>query len=164
MPVFPPPTVEVRLDGRPILAYHHALLIGNRVMAPVGGFATRIATIVRQTPTELQLRRGDATIVLVMPREDGLPRFALAQALRRFGFEVRYDAKHHVLVVHSPLHRPIVRATPYHGQTQPVREIFTPMPMQTPRPPFHGPMRPRRTPIPIEFWATPSPSQHSGKS
>ena len=157
MPLFPPPTVEVRLDGRPVLAYHRAILWHNTVMVPVSPFAVRIARIIGQTPRLLTLERHDDIVRVRVDRADGVPRFGLAGPLRAFGFAVRFDARNKILWVTSPVHRPLAFSTPYRGAQTSVRVVFTPTPVQTPRPPFTGPMRPRRTPIPLEFWATPSP-------
>ncbi len=157
MPLFPPPTVEVRLDGRPVLAYHRVILRRNIVMAPILPFALRFAHIIGQTPRLLTLERRDDIVRVRVEGAGGVPRFGLAGPLRAFGFGVRFDAQKKILWVTSPMRRPLVISTPFRGAPMAARAVFTPTPVQTPRPPFTGPMRPRRTPIPLEFWATPSP-------
>lgn len=156
--LFPPATVvTVTIDGRPVLAYHAAYLLGGHVYAPLRPFVTRVAYRLWYEGETLVIARGDRQVRLrLQPRQPSALDVAyvpLADILRGLGAAVTYQPNHlEIRTRYIPLSSP----TPFNPALPSAapQTIFTPVPVPTPRPVWSGSPLPRRTPLPI---AEPTP-------
>jgi hypothetical protein len=146
--------VTVLLDGRPIQAYARPYEVGGRIYAPVKPYLTRVAERLDYEGDVLILQRGGRTIRLRLDEvaPDALDRayVAIAPLLRALGERVRYNASSKTREVFAPEAYEIATPAPFDARAPqvPPRIVFTPEPIPTPRPVWHGPAVPRRTPLP----------------
>ena len=151
--LFPPTAaVTVTIDGRPVLAYHAAYLLGGHVYAPLRPFVTRVAYRVWYEGDSLVVARGDRRVrIPLQPRQPSALDGAyvpLASIVRALGAAVTYEPQHlEIRTRYIPLSSP----TPFDAAlpSAPPQIIFTPTPVSTPRPVWSGSPLPRRTPLPV---------------
>ena len=156
MPILPlAALVTVLLDGQPIQAYVRAYEAGGRIYAPVSPFLTRVAQRLDYEGGVLVLQRDGRSTRLRIDRvaPDALDQVyvAIAPVLRALGDNVRYDARRRTLEVFASQPREIATPVPFNANTPqvPPSVVFTPEPIATARPVWHGPAVPRRTPLPV---------------
>lgn len=151
--LFPPTAaVTVTIDGRPVLAYHAAYLIGGHVYAPLRPFVTRVAYRFWYEGATLVIERGERRVRVVMqPRQPSALDAAyvpVAGILRALGAAVTYQPQRlDIRTRYLPLSSP----TPFDAALPSASPevLFTPIPVPTPRPVWSGSPLPRRTPLPI---------------
>ncbi|MBV8489888.1 MAG: hypothetical protein JO199_05095 [Candidatus Eremiobacteraeota bacterium] len=154
MPVFPPQTaVTVLVDGRPLATYASAYLRGGRVYAPVDPLLLRLADRVWFVDGAIVVVRGERRIRI--PLEPGFTEelaigyVPVGPVLRALGDRVVYHGKTRRLDIRTPSPETAASPTPFApGTPQPARSVFTPQPVPTVPPVWHGPPLPRRTPLP----------------
>jgi hypothetical protein len=161
--VFPPaPPVTVAVDGRNLSVYVRAHIVRDRVIAPL--------SLVRMLVDRMWLEDGDLIVerggrrarVPLRLRFDGgvdVTSVELAPLLRRLGDELDYSASRRTLEVRTAPRAPLGSASPFTGLQPPVRAVFTPEPVPTPRPVWSGSPLPRRTPLPPPpeaYWDYPA--------
>jgi len=155
MPILPlAVAVTVLLDGRPVAAYARAYVAAGRTYAPLAPYVTRIADRLEYRAGTLVIDRGAryARVALRSVTPDALDRqyVAIAPILRALGESVRYDSKARAVDVRTPQTASVATPVPFDpfaAQVAP-HVVFTPAPIPTPRPVWHGPAMPRRTPLP----------------
>ncbi|HEY8321372.1 MAG TPA: hypothetical protein VIG46_06225 [Candidatus Baltobacteraceae bacterium] len=163
MAILPPVALTLLLDGRPVRSYEPLYLTRGRVLGPVDPFLTRVADRIGYAAGfAIFVRGGRVVRVRLAPGPPaGLSRtyVALVPLLRALGERVRLDAASETLDVRSPGVPAIGAQGASEARMPPVppRPVFTPTPVPTERPVWNGTPRPRRTPIPLQAWATPRP-------
>jgi hypothetical protein len=147
--------VSVLLDGRPILGYAPAVVVAGRTYAPIAPYATSIAQALSYEGKVLVIER-DARQVRVRMLEVVTPDaldwdyVPIASLLRGLGASVTYDSAKHVLEVRTAHDAEVQTPAPFNPSEPQVapRDVFTPAPIETRAPQWHGPPVPRRTPLP----------------
>jgi len=161
--IFPPVALTLLLDGRPVRSYEPLYLTRGRVLGPVDPFLTRIADRIGYAGGFAIFVRGERIVRVRLapgpPSSLSRTYVALVPLLRALGERVRLDPASETLDVRSPGARGIDGGGAYdpHAPAVPARPVFTPTPVPTERPVWNGTPRPRRTPIPLQAWATPRP-------
>jgi hypothetical protein len=150
---FPPViTVSVWVDGLPVPTYRRAYLSGGRVFAAVSPLLTQLADRIWFEDDELVFERAGRLIRIHVESQGDLSStfVPLAAVLRGLGESLQYDrgARRVEIRTHPPL---IASPTPFNpsGPSVAPSAVFTPMPIQTPRPVWSGSALPRRTPLPL---------------
>jgi hypothetical protein len=150
------------LDGQLVPAYAPIYLANGHIIGPVVPYVTRVADRIEFDRGDAVFVRGRRSVRIRMLRRDpemlAQTYVALASVLERLGENVEVDRSRHFIAVTTPggaLRSP----EPFDARAAQgaPREVFTPVPVPTPRPVWSGTPRPRRTPIPSGFWATPKP-------
>lgn len=163
MAILPPVALTLLLDGRPVRSYEPLYLAGGRVLGPVDPFLTRVADrIAYSGGFAIFTRDGrNVRVRLISMPPAGLTQtyVALVPLLRALGESVRLDSVTATLDVRTPAGVGVGTLGPFdpRARVEPPRTVFTPVPVPTDRPVWNGTPRPRRTPIPLRAWATPSP-------
>jgi hypothetical protein len=148
--------LTIVVDGTPVRSYNAPRLERGRVIAPIEPYVTAIARSIGYDGQALIVRLGDLFAQVPL---DGAPppdRYAttyveLAPIARTLGARLQFDRQTQTLYVQTPRFV-VATPTPFNPavpQTPP-REVFTPVPQQTPRPVVSGTPLPRRTPIPVQ--------------
>ncbi len=143
------------IDGRPLVGYSHAYLVGARVFAPVAPLLTDLADRLWYEGDTLVVERGDRRVrVRLAPAFGGqfdAAYVAVGPALRALGASVRYEAKERRLVVATSSRDVIATPTPFNPAAPSVAPsiVFTPTPLPSPRPIWTGSPNPRRTALPF---------------
>lgn len=151
------------LDGRPVRSYEPLYLARGRVLGPVDPFLTRVAERMEYAGGYAVFSRAGRSVrVRLMPAAPGKlgqTYVALVPLLRALGETVALNASRSVLDVRSPERVDMQPPLPFDPRAKQVgaRAVFTPTPVPTDRPVWNGTPRPRRTPIPLQAWATPVP-------
>ncbi len=164
MAILPPAVLTLLLDGRPVRSYEPLYLTRGRVLGPVDPYLTRVAERIEHIGgLTIFVRGGRHVSVRLTSRVPGnlaQTYVALVPILRALGERVDFDAARSIIEVRSPMPLDTRTPKPFNATTHqiPQRVIFTPTPVPTLRPVWNGTPRPRRTPIPIEAWATPRPT------
>ena len=163
MAILPPVALTLLLDGRPVRSYEPLYLTRGRVLGPVDPFLTGVADRIAYAGGFAIFARGDRSvrIRLAPGPPSGLSQtyVALVPLLRALGERVRLDPASETLDVRSPGAPGIGAPGAFDPRAPAVapRPVFTPTPVPTARPVWNGTPRPRRTPIPLNAWATPRP-------
>jgi hypothetical protein len=145
----------VLLDGRPVPAYVRAFASAGRTYAPLAPYVTRIAERLWYEGGTLVIERGDrrVRVRLWSVAPDALDReyVPIAPLLRSLGESVRYDARTRTVEVGSAGGPEVATPAPFDANARQVapRVVFTPAPIATPHPVWHGAATPRRTPLPF---------------
>lgn len=155
--IFPLAAVlTVVLDGTPVRSYNAPYLDHGRVMTPIDPFVTAIASSVGYDGRALIVRLGDLFAQVPMEAAPAPARYErtyveLGPIARTLGARVRFDARAHTLYIDTP-RVALATPTPFNPAVPRVepREVFTPVPQQTPRPAVSGRPLPRRTPLPAQ--------------
>ncbi|MEO6913857.1 MAG: hypothetical protein ABI182_07550, partial [Candidatus Baltobacteraceae bacterium] len=144
------------LDGSVVRSYNPPYLSRGHVVAPVMPLLTRVATKIEYVHGMLLFwRKGRfAQIRIVRPEPNQLQStyVEIAPLLRALGETVSFDRVHQTLNVRTPVDPTVQSPSPFNPsvpQAAPTA-LFTAGPIETPRPIFSGPPRPRRTPVPLE--------------
>ena len=150
------------LDGRPVRSYTSLSLQRGRVVGPVEPYLTQVAERVELTGGFLILTRGSHRVrVPVGPGSMTLSQteVALVPLLRALGEAVSIDANQGRIVVTTPRATTIAKPVPFDPRVPQVAAtvVFTPTPAPAPVLTWTGTPVPRRTPIPLQAWATPKP-------
>ncbi len=148
------PAVTVAIDGREVRSYEPAVLIDDRVVAPVAPFVTQLADRVVIDGSWIIIERAGRVarvrVDTVDPRRYDVVYVSLAAALRPLGITVHYDPGTRRLTVTT--HPAPLVTTPVPSASEPLEPqphvVFTPTPQASPRPVYTGPPQPRRTPLP----------------
>lgn len=162
--IFPLAAVlTVVLDGTPVRSYNAPYLRHGRVMTPIEPYVTAIASSVAYDGKALIVRLGDLFAQVPMHAAPEPGRYErtyveLGPIARTLGARVRFDARSDTLYVDTP-RGALATPTPFNPAVPQIvpREVFTPVPAQTPRPIVSGTPLPRRTPIPVQ--SPPSPDR-----
>ncbi len=163
MAILPPVALTLLLDGRPVRSYEPLYLARGRVLGPVDPFLTRVADRIAYAGGFAVFSRDGRSVrvrlISVPPAGLTQTYVALVPLLRALGETVRLDSTDGTLDVRTPAGAGVGAFGPFDARVRPVpaRSIFTPTPVPTDRPVWNGTPRPRRTPIPLHAWATPSP-------
>lgn len=155
--IFPLAAVlTVVLDGAPVRSYNAPYLDRGRVMTPIDPYVTAIARSVGYDGRALIIRLGDLFAQVPMgtappPALYERTYVQLGPIARTLGARVRFDARTQTLYVDTP-RMALATPTPFNPAVPRVapREVFTPVPQQTPRPVVSGTPLPRRTPLPAQ--------------
>lgn len=161
--LFPPaPPVTVTLDGRRLVSYVPARVIGGRVYAPLS-LVRMLVDRVWLDDGALLVERGGrrARVPLTLQFAGGMDTssVALGELVRALGETATYRSRTRTLDVRTPRPSAVSSASPFNGAPQPARSVFTPQPVPTPRPTWGGSPLPRRTPL----TAPPPAARRSGR-
>jgi hypothetical protein len=152
--ILPLLVVSVFLDGRPLLAYGPALLIGGHTYAPVAPYLTSVAQSLFYEDGSLVLVRDARQVRIRMHSIDpdalDFTYVPIVPLLRELGATVQYDARERAIEIRTPHAVVVVTPQPYSPPTVQLapRTVFTPTPQPQRPPPWRGPPQPRRTPLP----------------
>lgn len=155
MPLFPPPTVTVIVDGSPLAAYERAYVAGGRVFAPVDPLLTRVADRLWFDGDTLVVERGARRVRVPLASawaaRLGAAYVMAAPVLRALGATVNYQAVARRLVVGVPAHAGVASPLPFDpaAPSVPPNAVFTPFASPTPRPVWTGSPLPRRSALPL---------------
>lgn len=144
--------MAVSVDGRRLVTYVPARVIGGRVYAPLSLVRMLVDRLWLENGTLLVERAGRrARVPLRLRLAGGREIFGvpLGELLRALGDTACYRAGVRTLEVRTSQPVPLVSASPFGGAIPPPREVFTPEPVATPRPVWSGTPLPRRTPLPF---------------
>jgi hypothetical protein len=138
----------VTLNGRPISAYNRAFVSAGRVFAPVRPFVTALSDRTWIDGNRLEIvRDGRRVSVLLRDRAADRAYVPLAEIARELGARVEYCKGQ--LDIRTAPRAAITAPTPLPAAALvSPRNVFTPMPLPTPKPVWSGPALPRRTPLP----------------
>lgn len=158
MPLIPlAAAVVVLLNGRPISAYNQAVVSSGRVFAPVRPFVTALSDRTWIEGNRLEIVRDGRRVSVVLGAGSSDRAYVpLAAIARDLGAHVEY--RNGELEIRTEPREAIEAPTPAAALASP-RDVFTPMPVATPKPVWNGPALPRRTPLP---YATHPPALARG--
>lgn len=156
--------LTVVLDGTPVRSYNAPYLAHGRVMTPIEPYVTAIAASMGYDGKALIVRLGDLFAQIPMDAPPPPDRYArtyvpLGPIARTLGARVHFDVRTNTLYVQTP-RVALATPTPFNPAVPQVapHEIFTPTPVQTPKPAVSGTPLPRRTPIPAQSRPSPAPA------
>ncbi len=150
------PVLVVVLNGTIVHSYAPVYVVRGHVVAPLEPYVTAVAASIGYSGSALIVTRGDRFAQLpvaanIAPTQWAETYVEIAPLMRRLGVRIAYDAQlrrleidtgRTIVVTPTPFNPAVPAASPLN--------VFTPVPIATPRPQVSGKPAPRRTPLPVK--------------